>query len=60
MTAATAVAGEAAVFVVGSDSYIFVSDGVAGLGANDQLIKLTGIVAATGITLTAGDITAVA
>jgi len=60
MTAATATAGETAVFVVGSDSYVFVSDGTAGLGANDQLIKLTGVVATTGITLSAGDITAVA
>ena len=60
MTAATAVARETAVFVFGTDSYIFVSDGTAGLGANDVLIKLTGIAAATGITLTAGDITAVA
>lgn len=60
MTAATAAAGETAVFVVSTDSYVFVSDGVAGLGANDQLIKLTGIAAATGITLAAGNITAVA
>jgi len=59
MTAGTAAAGETAVFVVSTDSYVFVSDGVAGLGANDQLIKLTGIVAATGITLTAGNITAI-
>jgi S-layer protein len=60
MTAATAVARETAVFAFGADSYVFVSDGVAGVGANDVLIKLTGIVAATGITLTLGDITAIA
>lgn len=60
MTAATVVARETAVFALGADSYIFVSDGTAGVGANDVLIKLTGIVAATGITLTTGDITAVA
>ncbi len=60
MTAATAVARETAVFAFGANSYVFVSDGTAGVGANDVLIKLTGIVAATGITLTSGDITAIA
>ncbi len=60
MTAATAVANEAAIFAVGADSYVFISDGTAGVGATDVLIKLTGIVAATGLVLTAGDITAAA
>ena len=60
MTAATAVANETAIFAVGTDSYIFISDGTAGVGATDVLIKLTGIVAATGLILTAGDITSAA
>ena len=60
MTTDTAVAGEAAVWAVGSDSYIFISDGVAGVGANDILIKVTGVAATTGLTLLSGDISAIA
>jgi hypothetical protein len=59
MTAATTTAGEAALFTAASSNYLFVSDGVAGLGANDQLILLTGVTAVTGITLTNGNITAI-
>jgi Ca2+-binding RTX toxin-like protein len=58
MTAATAAAGETAVFVVEANSYVFISDGVAGLGVNDVLIELTGVVA-TGLTQAGGNITAV-
>jgi hypothetical protein len=37
------VAGETAIFKSGSDSYVFISDGVDGVGANDVLIKLAGV-----------------
>lgn len=59
MTAATQTAGEVAVFAQGSDSYVFVSDGVAGVGANDVLIKISGVAVSTGFVVTAGDITAI-
>lgn len=59
MTAATQTAGEVAVFAQGSDSYVFVSDGVAGVGANDVLIKILGVAVSTGLVVTAGDITAI-
>lgn len=36
------VAGEAAIFTQGTDAYLFISDGVNGLGANDVLIELEG------------------
>jgi len=39
----TATAGQAAMFKFGSDSYVFISDGVDGVGTNDVLIKLTGV-----------------
>lgn len=39
----TATAGQTAVFQYLNDAYIFVSDGVDGVGANDRLIKLVGI-----------------
>jgi Ca2+-binding RTX toxin-like protein len=39
----TAAAGQTAIFKSGSDSYVFISDGVDGIGANDVLIKLTGV-----------------
>jgi hypothetical protein len=61
MTAATAVANETAVFNFGGDAYVFISDGTAGVGANDVLIKLTGISVSTGMTVSGGgDITAIA
>ena len=51
---------EAATFAFGSDSYLYITDNVAGLGANDVLVKLTGIQVATGMTLTGQTITAIA
>lgn len=51
-------AGEAAIFVSGYDSYIFISDATAGVGVGDVLIKLNNIVA-TSLTLNAGNIVAV-
>jgi Ca2+-binding RTX toxin-like protein len=57
------VAGEALVFAFGADSYIYISDGVAGVGTNDVLIKLVGIAGGVGtdtLTIGAGDISALA
>jgi len=54
-------AGESLVFDFGADSYIFISDGVLGIGATDVLIKLVGIDGAAGtdsLTISGGDITA--
>ena len=39
----TTAAGQAAVFQFGADAYLFISDGTDGVGANDVLIKLTGV-----------------
>lgn len=39
----TAAAGQSAMFKFGTDSYVFISDGVDGVGSNDVLIKLIGI-----------------
>ena len=44
------VAGAAAIWEEGSDSFLFVSDGTAGVSATDVLIKLDGI-QATGMTI---------
>jgi len=57
----TAAAGQAAIFQFGADAYVFISDGVDGVGANDVLIKLTGVdttaAAYDTITLSSGDFT---
>lgn len=45
--------GETAFFEHGGDTYVFISDGVAGVSAGDGLIKLTGVTGLT--TLTVGD-----
>jgi Ca2+-binding RTX toxin-like protein len=60
MTTATAAAGESGVWSDGTNSYIFISDGVAGVGANDVLIQLVGVNVVTGLTVAAGDITGAA
>jgi Ca2+-binding RTX toxin-like protein len=39
----TAAAGQTAAFMFGSDAYVFISDGVDGVGANDVLIRLAGV-----------------
>lgn len=58
---ATATAGEFAIWQEGADAYLFISDAVAGVGANDVLIKLTGVtVGVGGVTVVGGDITAIA
>ena len=48
-----ATAGEAAVWVNGANTYLFISDGVAGVTGNDIVVELTGIAATTGIDATA-------
>ena len=45
LAATTAGANKAIAFRVGADTYILVNDSVAALGANDSLIKLTGVAA---------------
>lgn len=40
----------------GSDAFVFISDGSAGVTAGDVLIKLVGVTVGTGLTLAAGDI----
>jgi hypothetical protein len=39
----TNTAWETAIFVDGIDTYVFIADGVVGIGANDILIKLVGV-----------------
>lgn len=41
--AANTTAGKALIFGVNSDAYVYISDSVAGAGANDVLIKLAGV-----------------
>jgi S-layer protein len=56
--AADAVAGEAAVFQFGGQTYIYVSDGVAGHSAADIVIKVTGAPSTitTGLIVAGGDV----
>lgn len=61
LTAGTNTAGEAAVFVSGTDTYLYVADGTGGAANTDLLIKLTGISVATGLVIDAsGDIIGIA
>jgi hypothetical protein len=54
----TTTAGSALVYDDGTDSHLFISDGVAGVGANDVLITLEGVTGlAHGFTIFSGDIT---
>ncbi|MDD5213976.1 MAG: calcium-binding protein [Methylococcales bacterium] len=55
----TLVAGESALFLHGTDSYIFISDAVAGVDANDVLIKLAGGGTGGALGITNGDIVSV-
>lgn len=52
----TDAAGTALVWRDATDSYVFITDGVAGVGAGDTMIKLTGVLA-TDLTVTDGFIT---
>lgn len=53
-------AGTSVIWSNGGNSYLYITDGVAGVGANDVLVELTGITAASGLTFAGGDITAIA
>ncbi len=59
MTAATNASGEFAFFKVNAtgNTWMFISDGVAGVTVNDTLIQLQAITTINTINLTAGDIT---
>jgi len=57
INAGTESAGDFAIFQLGSDSYVFIHDGVTALGANDVLIKLTGVTGLTDSTISATDLT---
>lgn len=50
-------AADIAIFQLGSDSYVFITDATAGLSATDVLIKLTGVTGLTDSTITGGDLT---
>jgi len=52
-----AAAGQTAIFESGSDSYVFISDGADGVGANDILIQLTGVTGLNDMTIAAGNMT---
>jgi hypothetical protein len=52
-------AGTSAVFSDSVNSYVFVSNGIAGIQAGDALIQLTGVTSASGLTFLGGDITGV-
>ncbi|MBS1198989.1 MAG: Proprotein convertase [Proteobacteria bacterium] len=57
----TSTAGSTLIYDDGVDSYLFISDGLAGLGANDVLVQLVGVTGLTaGATFAGGDIVAVA
>ena len=58
-TAATTSAGEFAFFKVAGtgNEYLFISDGTAGVTANDDLIQLTGVTTIGSINLTGGNLT---
>ena len=55
----TAAAGNALIFQDGADSYLYITDGTAGAGSTDVLVKLTGItgLGADELLLTTGTIT---
>ena len=55
----TAAAGNALIFQDGTDSYLYITDGTAGAGSTDVLVKLTGITGtgADELVLTTGAIT---
>ena len=53
--------GATVIWQEGADAYVLVSDAVAGVGAGDSLIKLTGVtVAAGGLTIVGGYLNAIA
>ncbi len=58
-TAATNSAGEFALFQVGGAGsyYMFMSDGVAGVGPNDVVVQMANVTSVAGINLTGGNLT---
>lgn len=61
VTGGATVAGESVIWQEGANAYLFISDNVNGVSANDVLIQLTGVtVGVGGLTITGGDITAIA
>ena len=44
------------VFEHGGNSYLFVSDGTDGIGANDMMCQLTGVIGLSDTTLTSGKV----
>lgn len=52
-----AAAGQFAIFTLGSDSYIFESNGTDGVDAGDMLIKLTGVTGLTDTTIATTSLT---
>ena len=50
----------AAVFTFGGDNYLFTGDGAGVAAATGYVVQLAGTTIAVGITLTSGDITAIA
>jgi Ca2+-binding RTX toxin-like protein len=62
MTSAANATGEFAFFTIGAGTveYMFISDGVAGVGANDVLVQLTTVSSINSIDITAGDVTILA
>lgn len=58
-TAATNTLGEFAFFKINNtgDYYLFVSDGTAGAGVNDDVIQLVGVTSISAINLTSGNLT---
>ena len=61
LASATHTAGEAAHWQQGTDVYVFITDGVAGVGANDTIIRLVGIDSTNGafdvLTIAGGNLT---
>lgn len=57
ITSGTETAGDFAIFEFGSDSYVFVHDGTAGLANTDVLIKLTGVTGLSDSTITGATFT---
>jgi Ca2+-binding RTX toxin-like protein len=59
MTSARDSAGEFALFRIGDQGnyYLFISDGVAGLTANDVLVELVGVTSVSSINLSSGNLT---
>ncbi len=52
-----AAARQFAIFEHSTNSYLFVSDGVDGIGANDVMFQLSGVTGLGDSTLTAGNLT---